>query len=725
MVHPMIDLFKTDSVSSAALTGQPQTILLVEDEPRIRLSLQHLLAGTGRQLFESETGLGAIALLQCHDIDLVLLDINLPDITGLKVMEWIAANKPSSYVIFVSSDIKIDSAIIALRSGAKDFIRKPYEPEQLQIKVEQALCQRRLERSHALMTMRLQHSERLHRFLVEHSPDLVYTLDPTGCFMFVNNRFETMLGYAREELLGQPYFTIVHEEDIAKAHYAFNERRKDNRVTTNIEVRLKCKNNGYRTVTGHHIVAMLSAMGIYTEEESGSDDNFLGTYGVARDISERKLAEETIAFHAYHDHLTHLPNQRLFKDRLEMAMANSKRRGVMVGIMFIDLDRFKLVNDTYGHAEGDELLKIVAQRLNACMRSGDTVARKGGDEFVVLLPDLYYAEDATIIAAKILDSFSQPFKAGGQECRVTASIGIAIYPRDGESVDTLLKHADIAMYRVKTDGKNDLRFYTPDMSDGCKNRISFENQLRQAIGNADLELHYQPQIRVPSMQVICVEALVRWRHPTFGLLNPADFLEVAEESGMIGAITDWVLHEACRQLAAWRRVGLDNLRMAVNVSPQEFDRPDLVQRIADLLQKHQVPPHLLEIELTENILMRNSGLVVTKMKQLRELGVELSIDDFGTCYSSLNYLRLLPVTAIKIDKSFVRDITEKQHITPIIPAIIGIARGFGLHLVAEGIENDYQIRTLQSLGCSDMQGYYFSCPLPGPEAEHLLLGRAA
>jgi len=725
----MISLFKTSSDSTASLMLHPQGILIVEDDRRMRVSLRALLEGAGRHFYESENGLTALALLQAHDIDLVLLDINLPDISGLKVMEWIAEHKQGTSVIFVSGADSIDSAILALRTGAKDFVRKPYESDQIQFKVEQALCQRRLERSHALMTFRLEHSERLHRFLVDNSPDLVYMLDPDGCFIYVNNRFESMLGYMREELLGQPYVTIVHDEDVTKAHYAFNERRKDNRVTTNIEVRLKCKDKGFRSVSGHHIVAMLSAMGVYDTEDDGASPhvtgNFIGTYGVARDITERKLAEESIAFHAYHDQLTHLPNQRLLKDRLEIALANSRRRGVLVGIMFIDIDRFKLVNDTFGHAEGDELLIAVAQRLSACMRSGDTVARKGGDEFVVLLPDLYYAEDATIIAAKILESFEQPFLVGGEACQITASIGISVYPRDGDTVDILLKHADIAMYRVKADGKNDIKFYTPEMSAGFQNRLVFENQLRQAIAESHLELYYQPQVAVPRMQVVCMEALVRWNHPVYGLLSPGEFIEVAEEAGLIGAVTDWVMEKACSQLAAWRALGFPDLRMAVNVSPQEFDRPDLVERIAAQLEKHRLPPHQLEIEITENILLRDASVVVEKMKLLREHGILISIDDFGTCYSSLNYLRLLPINAIKIDKSFVRDIAEKQHVTPIIPAIIGIARGFGLHLVAEGIETKHQMMVLQSLGCTDMQGYYFSCPLPGPEAERYLLSGIA
>lgn len=704
---------------TAALSGQPQSILVVDDEARMRTSLLLLLENPAWELFEAASGREALEQLQSRDIDLVLLDIGLPDISGLEVMQWIAANRQQVSVIFVSADTGIDSAIQALRCGARDFIRKPYAPEHIRHKVEETLANRRLKLSHELVSARLEHSERLHRFLVEHSPDLIYTLDPYGCFVYVNNRFESLLGYPREGLAGRPYFTVVHEEDIAKSHYAFNERRTDaGRVTTNIEVRLKCREGSSRAAETPYIVAMLSAMGIYDERGNGG---FMGTYGVARDITERKIAEETIAFQAFHDQLTHLPNQRLFKDRLEMAMINTQRRGVVVAVMFIDLDRFKLVNDTYGHAEGDELLKAVARRLNSCVRAGDTVARKGGDEFTVLLPDLVHAEDAGIIAAKILDAFNHPFVVAGQECRVTASIGIAVYPRDGETVDTLLKHADIAMYRVKSGGKNNSAFFSPEMKVCYRNRISMENELRHAIDNAALELYYQPQVSITRLQLIGMEALVRWRHPIYGLLSPSDFIDMAEEAGMIGAVSDWVLDSACRQLAAWHAQGHRQLRMAVNLSPQEFDRPDLVPRIDSHIKRNQLPADALEIEITENILLRDAEQVIDKMHQLRQRGVQISIDDFGTCYSSLNYLRQFPVTTIKIDKSFVRDLSEEGHISPIIPAIVGIAQGFRLQLIAEGIETERQLQVLQALGCDRMQGFFFSRPVPAQEAEQLLL----
>lgn len=702
---------------------QPQRILIVDDEARIRSSLRLLLDGVGREILECSTGGDAIAILKSQEIALVLLDINLPDISGLDVMEWITKFKKPTAVIMVSADESIDSAIRALRNGVVEFVRKPGELDKIQHKVDNALHRSRLERSHALMTARLEQSERLHRFLVENSPDLIYTLDPKGCFMFINGRVESLLGYSRGELIGCKYTTIVHDEDVDQAQYAFTERRSDNRATTNVEVRLKCKNNNYRHFESRHIVAMLSAMGVYddsSDQQNSLTRHFMGTYGVARDITERKIAEETISFQALHDHLTHLPNRRLFKDRLDLSITQSTRYGGLVGVMFIDLDRFKLVNDTHGHAEGDELLKNVALRLRNCMRAGDTLARQGGDEFTVLLPDLFHAEDASIIAEKILDELKAPFYVRGQEFRATASIGIAVYPRDGDNADVLLKNADIAMYKVKANGKNDYMFFSAEMNACYHERISLENELRQAIQESEFELHYQPQISVSGDRIVGLEALIRWRHPLHGLLNPSSFIDMAEEAGLICDITDWVLAEACGQMAKWREMGMDDLRISVNVSPLEFDRNDVVERIACNIKKFNLPANVLEIEITENLLLQDVSGVIDKMRLLRDRGVRISIDDFGTRYSSLNYLRRFPISTIKIDQSFVKDLAEEKRISPIIHAIVGIARGFGLHLVAEGVETNFQMKTLNELGCDEMQGFLFSKPVPAAEVELLL-----
>src|SRR6266702_2355621 len=339
----------------------------------------------------------------------------------------------------------------------------------------------------------------------------------------------------------------------------------------------------------------------------------IGTYGVATDITEHKTAEDTTLIQILHDQLTNLPNLRLFKDRLEMSMTQAKRHGRLVGTMFIDLDRFKLVNDTHGHSEGDELLKGVAQRLVNCVRAGDTLARQGGDEFTVLLPDLVHAEDAAIIAEKIQEELKPPFIVGGQDFRATASIGISIFPRDGECADLLLKNADIAMYKVKASGKNGYMFFNTDMNSCYHERLTLENELRQAINNSEFEVHYQPQVNVKSDRIVGLEALIRWQHPVHGLLNPSGFIDLAEEVGLISDITDWVLNEACRQHVVWRSKGLNDLRIAVNFSPQEFNNNNVADRIFSCLTKYCLPENALDVEITENLLMLDDVGVIEKV----------------------------------------------------------------------------------------------------------------
>jgi len=698
-------------------------ILIVDDEPRMRASLAMLIEGDGREITQCASGTAALAILEKRTIAVALLDINLPDISGLDILKWISGNHIPTSVIMVSGDDSIDSAIQALRYGAVEFVRKPGDMAHIKHKVDNALHRRHLEHRHALMMARLEQSERLHRFLVENSPDLIYTLDDQGRFLFVNNRFESMLGYSRDEVIGKHYSTVVFDDDRELVRFVFNERRSDNRASANIEVKLKAKNDGKtRTYESRCVVAMLSAVGIYGEGSGSRTGNFMGTYGVARDITERKIAEETISFQALHDHLTQLPNRRLFKDRLELAITQARRLARMVGVMFVDLDRFKLVNDTYGHAEGDELLKSVAQALRRCVRAGDTLARQGGDEFTILLPDLAQAGDAALIAGKIVDELKQPFHVAGQDFRATASVGIAVFPRDGDNADTLLKNADIAMYKVKAAGKNAYQFFTPEMNASYHERIGLENDLRLAIERSEFKLYFQPQFSVVRKRIVGMEALVRWQHPEHGLLDPCGFIDLAEETGLIRAITDSVLAQACAQLAQWRAWGHSELRMSVNVSPQEFDRGDLVDRITSHAERHRLPPNSLEIEITENLLLQDVSGVIDKMRMLRDRGVRISIDDFGTGYSSLNYLRRFPINSIKLDQSFVRDLDESHRHSPIVNAIVGIADGFDLKLLAEGVETDFQRRTLQDLGCDEMQGFLFSRPLPASEVARLLAG---
>ncbi|WP_300336311.1 EAL domain-containing protein [Accumulibacter sp.] len=697
-------------------------ILIVDDEERIRAAYRQLLAADGRCIEECGTGIEALRRLESRDVDIVILDLNLPDIDGLEIMEWMVHKHVPTAVIVFSGDESIDSAIRALRHGAFEFIRKNGNPQELIDTVDRVERRRRIEREHALMTVQLEHSERLHRFLVEQSPDIIYTLDRNGCFIFVNSRVEALLGYLPDELLGKHYSLIVHPDDLEHARFAFNERRIGDRASTNVEIRLETKTQGVRHFENRTIVTILSSQGLYAANEGPATQHFIGTSGVARDITDRKKAEETIAFQAFHDLLTGLPNRILFKDRLGIALRQAKRNGKRLAVMFIDIDRFKLVNDTYGHHEGDELLKGFAERTRACLRSGDTLARQGGDEFTVLLPDLSSGDDAATIAAKMLGELKQPFRIAGLDFYTTASVGISLFPDDGDSPEILLRNADIAMYQIKGRGKNGYLQFHPEMNNGHSMRITLESDLRLALESGDqFELYYQPQINHRQGLTVGMEALVRWHHPRHGLLAPDAFVPLAEETGMIVDLGDWVLQRALSQLAEWRSKGFTSLQLAINLSPKEFDRAGLPERLLQLIDSHALPADAIDIEITENLLMKDAEKNIDMVRQLRNGGLRVSIDDFGTRYSSLNYLRRFPINSIKIDQSFVRDLNPHHDSSnAIIHAIACIARSFGLRVLAEGVETEAQRQMLSGMACDDMQGFLFSRPLPAAEFEAFL-----
>ncbi|WP_445231770.1 putative bifunctional diguanylate cyclase/phosphodiesterase [Duganella rhizosphaerae] len=702
-----------DHAPVALSTDNCPRILLVDDEPRLLSSLYELLRDRDYHLVTATCGSEALAQLTRLKFDLILLDLRLPDMSGHEIMDFINAKEIDGDVIVMSGDVGIEAAIGALKRGAYDYLRKPYSREELLKTVENALQKRRLAIDNERIASKLENSEKMYRYLVDSSPDIIYTLNHEGKFTFVNDRVQQLLGFTREELIGRHYSVLVHDEDQERARYAFNERRVDERASRNVELRLKCNAGSgiERTFNNTLMTISLNAIGMHIPDHEVKKHEFFGTYGVARDITDRKRAEEVISYQAYHDILTDLPNRMLFKDRLGLAVIQAKRKLTELAVMFVDLDRFKLVNDTLGHVKGDELLQQVATRLKDCLRRGDTLARQGGDEFTIVLPELRDRQDAKAIADKFLESLHKPFDLDGHEVHISASIGIAIYPGDGETIDELLRHADIAMYQVKALGKNGHSFYHNSMLDVSHQKIALEQSLRKALELNELEMYYQPQVDVASGRIIGAEGLMRWNHPQRGLLSAGEFLPFAEENGLMLPISDWMLGALCRDLLQWNAAGGEAIRLSLNLSPQYLDRGDFFEKMRGALTRYGISPAQIEVEITENICIRNPQYAIEQLNKLCQLGVSVAIDDFGTGYSSLSYLHRFPIHTIKIDQSFVKEIHDENGHYPVILAIISIARGLGLHLVAEGVETEVQARYLQANGCTTMQGYLYHRPI--------------
>jgi diguanylate cyclase (GGDEF)-like protein/PAS domain S-box-containing protein len=697
-------------------------ILVVDDRPELLKSLSEVVHLHGYETEEALGGRAALAALEAREFDVVLLDLVMPDVSGHDVLEYAARRKLAAKIIVVSGDSSFSGVRHALTCGAFDFVRKPHDPEELLTALEKAIRHRQFEQRHDQMEQQLQLSEQLHRFIVNSSPDLVYILDRNGCFSFLNDRVESLLGYRKDELIGRHYSEVVYDEDLEAARNLFNERRTGDRATHNIELRLRSRKprSPDRPFQSQLVWMDLMAVGIYADPQERGRANFRGTYGTARDVSERKEAEQVIKFQAYHDLLTHLPNRALLKDRLTLAIEHARRNRRRVGVMFLDLDRFKIVNDTLGHTMGDRLLKAVSNRLQGCLRKGDTLSRFGGDEFTLLLPEVRTRDDVVVIAEKILSKLASPFVIDGHELFVGASIGVALYPEAGETVEALIQSADIAMYHVKGRGKNGYQFYSEEMNHKLSTRLSLERELRNALSNAELRVFYQPQVSLADGRIVGVEALVRWQHPRLGLIAPAEFLSVAEETGLVTQLDEWVQRRAFADVVDWRRSGLGDVRLSVNMSAQQLESESFLARFLALLDGSGMPADLVKIEITENTCMKDIDVIVPRLRELRRRGVKIAIDDFGTGYSSLSYLQQFPISTLKIDRSFVGDIRADETDASIVDAIVAMAHGLKLDLIAEGVETRTQLAYLRTHGCLEVQGFIFSSPVPAAELKTML-----
>ena len=699
-------------LQTTEILPNPARVLLVDDEPRLLASLGELLKNRGLILVSANSGTEAIAQLSREVFDLVILDLRMPDITGHEIMDYMNVHQMDANVIITSGDSGIEAAIGALRRGAYDFLRKPYPREELLKAVQNALQQRRLTAENKQIATKLESSERIYRHLVDSSPDIIFTLDHLGEVTFVNDRIQPLLGFRPEDLIGKHYSELVHARDLERATFVFSDGQQQPQWSRNVELHLK---SHHSDDDGRVFSVELMSVAFSTPATVGDGQPHnreqMGIYAVARDITERKRADELIAYQAYYDILTDLPNRVLFKDRLSLALLQAKRKKVGLAVMFVDLDRFKVINDSLGHQLGDELLQQATTRLKACLRHSDTLSRFGSDEFNVVLPELDSIQDPTRVAQAFLDALRTPFSLGGQVVHITASIGVSVYPNDGESIDGLLRNADLAMHAKKAEGRNGYKFFELSMLNQSFEQITLESGLYLALTSSELEMYYQPQVDVTTGRVIGAEALMRWNHPVRGFLGASAFLPFAEESGLIIAISDWMLEAVCRDLLAWNALGDERPYLSINLSPQCLDRGDFYDKLKSALERYQIAPSQIEIEITENICIRNPQAAIEQLNRLCQLGVRVAIDDFGTGYSSLSYLHRFPIHVLKIDRSFVMPIEDDTLQFPVVLAIISIAKGLGLKLVAEGVETEVQKRYLQHAGCLTFQGFYYHRPM--------------
>jgi diguanylate cyclase (GGDEF)-like protein/PAS domain S-box-containing protein len=525
---------------------------------------------------------------------------------------------------------------------------------------------------------------------------------------YVNPAFERITGYAASEVIGKNGRFLVRDDlgqkDLSEIRSALRDRREGYAILRNY------RKDGTLFWNELHIAPVLDEKGVATT-------HFIS---ILNDVTERVQYEEQLEFQANHDVLTGLVNRNLLGDRINQGIAHAKREQGIVGVMLIDLDRFKVVNDGLGHAPGDVLLREIARRLSACVRDTDTVARLGGDEFVVVLTGVIDPDNVALIASKILKAMKEPLYIEDKKLIVTASIGIALYPRDGDEGDLLLRNADLAMYRVKEHGRNDYRFYLPEMHGMAIDRLDMEGDLRRALDADEFVVYYQPKIDLASGLIVGAEALVRWIHPKIGIINPMEFIPLAEETGLIIPIGEVVLRKVAGQLRSWRDEGLAITPVAVNISPRQFRQENLASTIRQILETAGISGALLDLELTESMVMVHAEAAAAALHELKMLGCRLYLDDFGTGYSSLAYLKRFPIDALKIDRSFVLDLTTDRDDAAIAGAIIAMAHSLGMRVVAEGVEHREQLDVLKAHGCDEFQGYYFARPMPAEQYSAML-----
>lgn len=688
----------------SANTHKQPIIMIVDDDMFMRVTFQDALNEAGFLTVTVPDGASAIARFADLQPDLVLLDLVMPDKDGFKTCRELRGIPGGEYtpILVVTGLEDTESIHRAFDAGATDFISKPVSHELLVYRVRYILrasqSMKKLVESKAEMR-EVEDQLRMLKEAVDSLPIGITLSDVTGKIIYLNPAEAEMHGYAVDEIIGSearrfgPYnkrksFTVENLDEIGVWR----------RESVNI------RKNGDKFPVHLTSIAVRNATG-----------RCLGIVTACEDITIRKETEQKIHHLAYYDTLTGLPNRGTFLDRLHHALEMARREQCKVGLLFIDLDNFKDVNDTKGHDFGDKMLREVAKRLAANMRESDTLARLGGDEFVVILTSVSSQETPAVAAQRVLSIFSRPFLIDGRQIYCSASIGIALYPDDGLDVENLLKSADTAMYHAKDKGRAHYRFFSIEMNQKIMRRVALENSLRLALEREEFFLHYQPQWDLKTSRMTGAEVLLRWQSADFGFLLPSEFIALTENSGLIFSLGEWVLRTACLQIRNWELAGHRGLKIAVNISGQQLRQPDFMEMIGRIIRETGIEPKALELEFTESVIMEKADKTIDILKSLKKLGVQLSIDDFGTGYSSLSYLKHFSIDRIKIDRTFVADINRSADDAAIVQAIISMAHSLNLKVLAEGVENGDHLRFLKERGCDEVQGFYLAMPMAAEE----------
>lgn len=687
-------------------------ILIVDDDPWVLKSLEGILGADHYAISTAETGVQAIDLLSREKFDLCLVDLILPEVTGKDVMAYINACQSNTDIIVVSGDTHIDAAISALSHGASAFIKKPFSSDELSDTVSKVLKKKSIIRQKLDLHEKIRRSEKLHRFLSRNCPDFIYLLNPAGEFIYVNDRVESLLGYRRAELLGRHYTAVVFEDDLSLARHRFDERRTGDRATRNLHLRLKRKNavEGATPERAHIVHVELNSLGIYSNHDIGTHSQ-PGSLGVVREVNALGQFTTGFEFAAYHDSLTGLPNRLLLHDRLTVALDHARRRGYLLVVMFIDLDGFKEVNDSMGHASGDKVLKVIASRLKLELRKADTLARFGGDEFILMLPQIDSLVQAETIAKKVLATIHKPIIVNNQNVAVSASIGIAVFPGDGDTEESLIRSADAAMYGVKNRQKSDFQFFSRPKSLPSKQRPVRNHELVDAIESNQFIMFYQPLFDRGCERIVGIEALFRWHHPKKGLIFPSEILAEARQAEVTPIIDTWVFNKTRTDFFELLGDGISGITLFLNVSMETFSGPDFCDWIANVVSTHRSFAENLCIEIPAEALLKPDPALSQKFDRIRDLGIKAVID-LDKDYE----LAALPppecgIYGLKIDTT---GSTGFPHSRPgsYYPGLIGAFRRKGMVLIAKKVEFRLDPSMYGPIEFNMVQGFLYYHPLP-------------